>query len=129
MKHLILVRSDLFTISARVRKINKNLCVFLNRKTGTFQIYSKKGISFLFETDLGKSLNQKALAFVQKNRIENLKKIVEMLDRENMKKEKEEKDKSSALAKDMFHDLISFADRKNDDVDFSKIKIGGRNDS
>ena len=129
MWHLNLIKNDLFSISKRVRRINKSLFIFFNKKTNTYQIYSKKGQSFLFEKDLGSSLNQKTIRFVFENKIEKLKSIVENIDRENAKKEKEENENRANFAKSVLNDFISYADKKNDDVDFSKIKIGGKNES
>ena len=129
MKHLVLIKNDLFGISKRIRQINKKLFVFLNKKTKTYQIYSKKGENFLFEKDLGSFLNQKAIVFVLENKIENMKTILDNMDRQNEKKEKAEKEKQIEFAKDVLTDFINFADKKTEDVDFSKIKIGGRNDS
>lgn len=129
MKHLVLIKNDLFGVVKRVRRINKNLFIYLNQKTKTYQIYSKKGIAFLFENDLGKTLDQNAIILVQKNRIENINNIVAKIDLENLKKEKTEKERINDFAKNVLKDFITFADKKNQDVDFSKFKIGGRNDS
>ena len=129
MEHLVLIKNDIFSIAKRINRANKNLFVFLNRKTKTYQIFSKKSGAFLFEKDLGKTLNQKAITFVFQNKIENMKSIIENMDRQNEKKEKQEDEKMKLFTKDVLTDFISYADKKTEDVDFSKIKIGGRNDS
>lgn len=129
MKHLVEIKNDLFSISKRIKKINKKLLVFYNKKTLTFQLYSKSNISLIFEADLGKTLDQKAISFVQKNSVINIAQIVKKMDFDNKKIEDEKRKNEQTFSKDLLSDFISFADRKSSDVDFSKIKIGGRNDS
>lgn len=129
MKHLILIKNDLFNIAKRINKINKKLFVFYNKKTQNFEIYSKNGLNFTFEMSADKTLNQTLIKRVRESQICNISQIVSDIDKTNLKLEKQAGEKQKTLANDMLKDCLDFANKKNDDVDFSKLKIGGRNDS
>ena len=129
MKHLILIKNDLFNIAKRINKINKKLFVFYNKKTKNFEIYSKNGLNFTFEMSADKILNQTLIKRVRENQICNISQIVSDIDKANLKLETQAGEKQKTLANDMLKDCLDFANKKNDDVDFSKLKIGGRNDS
>lgn len=129
MKHLILIKNDLFNIAKRINKINKKLFVFYNKKTQNFEIYSKNGLNFTFEMSADKTLNQTLIKRVRESQICNISQIVSGIDKTNLKLEKQAGEKQKTLVNDMLKDCLDFANKKNDDVDFSKLKIGGRNDS
>lgn len=129
MEHLILIKNDLFNIAKRIRKINKKLFVFYNKKNNNFEIYSTNGCSFSFEVSLGKTLNQKAIKIVFTSQASNIEGIVKNLDLQNEKIEAANLKKQNMLAKDMLSDCLNFASKKAEDVDFSKLNIGGKNDS
>ena len=112
MKHLILIENDLFNIAKRIKRINKNLFVFYNKKTNNFEIYSKTNSIFSFETSLGKTLNQQAIKLVFTSSASNLEKIVKNLDIQNEKIENGNLIRQNELAKDMLSDYISFANKK-----------------
>lgn len=123
MKRLIEIKHDPFDIVKRIKQIDKNFKVYYKLLTGDYLLYRKCGLKNVFELNLGQSLDALAIAFILKSRRENIDLILEEIDKQNEQLKTSVISSSFERGRAMLKELISFADKKSSDIDFSKENI------
>lgn len=85
-----LVGDDLFGISARLREIDPDYFLFFRYKTGKYEVHSKRqrGSSLAVTLPFDR-LDARAVEFVNKTRVENLRALIEETERHNERLERE----------------------------------------
>lgn len=106
---LILIKNDLFNISNRIKKIDKNYFICFNKTLKQFEVHHKKQPDTTFCFVAGKSLNASVLNKVIKTSVKfylkNLKNMQEVNLQLNKKSEQNIKEKHMQ----MFKSLIDYS--------------------
>ncbi len=123
MKKLIEIKHDPFDVVKRIKQIDKHFKVYYHSLTGDYLLYRRSGLRNVFELNLGQSLDALAIAFILKSRRENLDSILDEMDRQNEALKLGAYQSSFERGKAMLKELISYADKKSSDIDFSKENI------
>lgn len=123
MKRLIEIKHDPFDIVKRIKQIDKTFKVYYQQLTGDYLLYRKSGLKNVFELNLGQSLDALAVAFILKSRRENIDLILDEIDENNHQLKQNAISSSFERGRAMLKELISFADKKSCDIDFSKENI------
>lgn len=123
MKRLIEIKHDPFDIVKRIKQIDKTFKVYYQLLTGDYLLYRKSGLKNVFELNLGQSLDALAIAFILKSRRENIDLILDEIDENNHQLKQNAISSSFERGRAMLKELISFADKKSCDIDFSKENI------
>lgn len=123
MKRLIEIKHDPFDIVKRIKQIDKTFKVYYQLLTGDYLLYRKSGLKNVFELNLGQSLDALAVAFILKSRRENIDLILDEIDENNHQLKQNAISSSFERGRAMLKELISFADKKSCDIDFSKENI------
>lgn len=123
MKRLIEIKHDPFDIVKRIKQIDKTFKVYYQILTGDYLLYRKSGLKNVFELNLGQSLDALAVAFILKSRRENIDLILDEIDENNHQLKQNAISSSFERGRAMIKELISFADKKSCDIDFSKENI------
>jgi hypothetical protein len=99
---LIKVETDVYFISEQLREIDENYFIVFNSKTRGFEVHHKGQINNTFCLSVPyKTLDARTLELVQKTRIENIKKIIDSIDNENLRTEKRLNNQTLNIVKDM----------------------------
>ena len=77
------IKSDLFNISKRLKQIDKNYFLVRNRKTNKFEVHYKRNFNSLELVLPFNKLDARTIDYVLKTRMENRKKLLEEIEREN----------------------------------------------
>lgn len=117
---LKLITSDMFNISKRIKKIDKNLLVFYNKNKDRYEVHysnSYKNSSTLAFC-VGKNLNAFTLKKAYLTSSKNAKKLIKQINYSN--KCLREKQESEFLSKhiETLNNYLSYANNKNSDVFF-----------
>lgn len=107
---LIEILNDVFFVGKRLKEIDENYCIFFNDKKNKFEIHNigQIGGSYCLTVPF-QYLDERTVEFVRKTRVENRKKLIEEMDKENeMLQEKNEK-KILNEAKDKLFELIKYS--------------------
>ena len=83
------IESDLFDISKRIKSINPKYFVVYNKKRKKFEVHYRREKNTYELTIPYDELDARAVDFVQKTRIENQKKILDEIEKNNKKLESE----------------------------------------
>ena len=88
MKNQILLESDPFYISDRIKEIDKNYYFVFNTKENRIELHraNQKGSTFSLVIPY-ECLDERAIFLAKKTRIENLNKLIEEIDKENEMRE------------------------------------------
>lgn len=91
------LKSDLYNISKRIKKIDKGYYVVFNTVTKKFEIHNSLQLGSTYCLTLPYAeLDERALKYVHKTKSENIEKILEQIEKDN--KLKESADKKQALS-------------------------------
>ena len=111
------IKKDLFNISKRIKKIDRNYKVFFNKMSLRFEVWHKRELSFVVEN----SLDNQSLLKTHKTNVRNAKALICDMEKTNEKLEKKEKNDLENKNKTFLSSLLSFADTKSCDIDFKDI--------
>lgn len=123
MKRLIEIKRDAFDITKRIKQIDKKFKVYYEISSGDYLLYRKCGLKSVLELNLGQSLDALTIAFILKSRRENFDLILAEMDRQNEQLKTSAISSSFERGRAMLKELISYADKKSSDIDFSKENI------
>lgn len=121
MKQKVLKR-DLFFITDRIKKIDKNYFICFNKKLNLFEVHFKKQRGGTFCFSVGKRLNALAIKKAYVTQVKNAKKLFLELDKANKKIDEEKQRKITERNMSDFSLLIDYASRKVGDVDFKNFQ-------
>ena len=114
----LLIKSDLFNITKRIKQIDKKYFIVFNKKTKKFEVHYKRNSSTLELVLPFDRLDKRTLDFVLKTKMENKQKLIEEMERNNQKLEDEKNrnmlDETTYKAKEM----LRYAQSKTGDVNF-----------
>lgn len=84
MKNLLIIEGDTFFINERLKEIDRDYYVVFNLEKQKYEVHvhGQAGNSYVFTLPFD-SLDERALLFAQKTRIENMDKILEEIERDN----------------------------------------------
>ena len=85
----LLIKSDLFNITKRIKQIDKKYFIVFNKKTKKFEVHYKRNSSTLELVLPFDRLDKRTLDFVLKTKMENKQKLIEEMERNNQKLEDE----------------------------------------
>ena len=81
------IKSDLFDIAKRIRRINSKYFVVYNLRRKKFEVHYKRSKNTYELTIPFDTLDARAVEFVQKTRMENQKKLIDEIEKNNQKLE------------------------------------------
>lgn len=114
----LLIKSDLFNITKRIKQIDKKYFIVFNKKTKKFEVHYKRNSSTLELVLPFDRLDKRTLDFVLKTKMENKQKLIEEMERNNQKLEDEKNrnmlDETTYKAKEM----LRYEQNKTGDVNF-----------
>ena len=114
----LLIKSDLFNITKRIKQIDKKYFIVFNKKTKKFEVHYKRNSSTLELVLPFDRLDKRTLDFVLKTKMENKQKLIEEMEKNNQKLEDEKNrnmlDEATYKAKEM----LRYAQSKTGDVNF-----------
>lgn len=85
----ILIKNDLYNISARLKQIDKNYLLTYNTNSKRFEVYYQKGLNLSLELVLPfSSLDARTIDYVLKTRVENKQKLFLEMEQNNERLEK-----------------------------------------
>ena len=86
---LKLIKNDMFNISNRLKRIDRNYCVLFNSKTKKFEVYYQNGFNFDLELVLPFDvLDFRTIRKVWETRVSKMEEIIKKMEEENKKLEK-----------------------------------------
>lgn len=107
---LVEILNDLFFIGARLKEIDDDYKIFYNTKKQKFEIHcmGQIGGSYCLTVPYA-CLDARTIEFVRKTRVENREKLIDEIDRENLKNQ--EKNQKTILneAKDKLFEQIKYS--------------------
>lgn len=107
---LIEIQNDIYFINSRLKEIDKNYQIYFNTKKDKFEIHNKEQIGDSYCLTIPYSLlDQRSVDLVRKTRIENRKKLIEEIDRENEKLEILKEKRLLEDAKDQLCEFIKYS--------------------
>ena len=86
---LIKIQHDTFNISQRIKEIDEGYFIVYNTSCGRFEIHNSKQHSCTFCLTVDGELNSKVVEKVRKTRVQNVKKLLEEMEQNNLMLEKE----------------------------------------
>jgi hypothetical protein len=101
-KMLINIETDVFFISQRLREIDENYFIKYNTITKKFEIHHKEQMknSFCLSVPYN-TLDERTLELVNKTRIENIDKLIEKMDKENLIRERQNNKQTTEKLKEV----------------------------
>lgn len=114
----LLIKSDLFNITKRIKQIDKKYFIVFNKKTKKFEVHYKRNSSTLELVLPFDRLDKRTLDFVLKTKMENKQKLIEEMERNNQKLEDE---KNSNMLNETTYkakEMLRYAQSKTGDVNF-----------
>lgn len=115
------INNDFYNIAHRLKQIDRNYIIFFNTATNLFQVYEIKNNKKIFLFIIGKALNNLALKKAHETSYKNFKKIFKDIEETNRKIDKHNKEHLLNFSKDTLESFLSYADRKNCDVNFNDV--------
>lgn len=89
---LIKIESDNYFIAQRIKEIDSNYLLMFNTKTKKYEVHNLGQAGDTFCVCLPFiTLDERTIHFVQKTRIENIDKVLNEIDKENLKNERKNK--------------------------------------
>ena len=82
MKNLIVIKNDVFNISKRLKKIDKNYILVRNISSKCFEIHFKKVGNLQLKVPYN-NLDYRTLEYVRKTRTDNIKAVFDEIDKYN----------------------------------------------
>ena len=83
------IKSDVFDIAKRIKSIDKNYFVVLNKTKNRFEVHYKRNKNTYELTIPYKTLDARAVEFVRKTAVQNKEKIFEEIEKSNEKLERQ----------------------------------------
>ena len=83
------IKSDVFEIAKRIKSIDKNYFVVLNKTKNRFEVHYKRNKNTYELTIPYKTLDARAVEFVRKTMVQNKQKIFDEIEKSNEKLEKQ----------------------------------------
>lgn len=114
----LLIKSDLFNISKRIKQIDKKYFIVFNKKTTKFEVHYQRNSSTLEIVLPFDRLDKRTLDFVLKTKMENKKKLIEEMEKNNQKLEDEKNKKLLDEATYKTKEMLRYAQSKTNDVNF-----------
>ena len=115
----LLIKSDLFNITKRIKQIDKKYFIVFNKKTKKFEVHYKRNASTLELVLPYDRLDKRTLDFVLKTKMEHKQKLIEEMEKHNQKLEDEKNrnmlDEATYKAKEM----LKYAQNKTGEVNFN----------
>ena len=118
---LKLITNDFYNISNRIKKVFENYKIFYDTTKKEFYVFSVKNNKKHFEFCIGNKLNNLALKKAVTSSFKNFKAIFKNIEQTNLKLERQNLERLQDYSKDNLNVYLSYASRKNKDVDFSSI--------
>ena len=115
---LKVLKSDLFFISKRLKKINSNYFVCFNKVLKNFEVHFKKQRGGTFCFCVGKKLNFMAIKKTFLTQVKNAKKLFKEIEQNNKKIELENERRLTEKHLSEFSLMLDYASRRAGDVDF-----------
>lgn len=118
--NLIEIKNDVFDIVQAIKAIDCRYKVFYNSIKSRFELYSQKGMNLVLELICPyKNLDVRFLNKVKISRVENAKKIIEEMEKNNQKLLDNQQKKILQESQYKAREMIEYADKKSVDIDFS----------
>ena len=119
-KTLIEIENDVLNIVQAIKSIDNKYRVFYNAKKSRIELYSQRGMNLNLELVCPyQKLDNRFLLKVKQTRIENAKKIILEMERNNAKILKDIDNKILDESKIKAKEMIEYGDKKSTDIDFS----------
>lgn len=100
------IRDDMFGICRRLKSIDDGYFVFLNYKTGKFEVHNAKDTRTLCLVLPYDTLDERTVRHVLYTRAERVKEIVARMERENARLEREQAKKAASFIADKTGDML-----------------------
>lgn len=112
---LIYVESDVHDITKRLKEIDKGYFIMFNPKTQKFEVHhsEQEGGTYCLTLPFDE-LDSRAIDYVKKHRIENLKKIIAEMEEHNRRIEIEQAKKFQDTASELAKDIYTYCHRHTD---------------
>ena len=110
------VERDVYFIVERLRKMDPRYSVKYDEEKKIFFLFDNNSCSL----SLGKTLDKKSIDTVFFSHIRNKYALLDGMDKNNEKMEREQNEYISRKTKQELKDYIEYADRKGGDIDFSR---------
>lgn len=119
-KFLIELFDDAINIIPAIKNIDNCYRVFYNKKNARYELYSQKGLNLVMELVCPyPNLDNRFLIKVKQSRKEYAQSLLEQMDKENEKIEKQEQENLLDKTRIMAKEMIDYGNKKSTDVDFS----------
>jgi hypothetical protein len=107
---LVEIQNDVYFINSRLKEIDENYQIFFNTRKRSFEVHNKGqiGSSYCLTAPYS-SLDARLIDFVRKTRVENRRKLIEEIDKNNEKLDKLKEKRILENAKDRLFDLIKYS--------------------
>ena len=119
MKEKIEISKDIFDVSHRLKKIDRDYCLVYDRDKKVYEVY----IGNLFCFKIGKNLDNLALKKAYLTHIRNKKKLLEKIEQDNMLLRQKELEQVKNKAKFDLKNMIDFASKTGKNENFSNINL------
>lgn len=116
----LLIKSDLFNISKRIKQIDRKYFIVFNKKTKKFEVHYHRNHSTLELVLPFDRLDKRTLDFVLKTKMENKRKLIEEMEKNNQKLEDEKNKNLLDEATFKTKEMMKYAESKINDVNFDK---------
>jgi hypothetical protein len=107
---LVEIQNDIYFINSRLKEIDENYQIYFNTKRKMFEVHNKGQIGDSYCLTVPYSLlDCRTIEYVRKTRIENRKKLIEEMDRNNENLEKLQQKRILEDAKDQLYEFIKYS--------------------
>lgn len=107
----IIVKSDVFDLSSRVKDIDSNYTIFFDTKSNNFVLYYGNQ----YALNLGKILDARVINKIYYTRVENSIDIFNEIEKNNLKIQKENEETQKYMSSHKLKQILSFADSHSKD--------------
>lgn len=116
---MIEIKNDLFNISKRIKKIDKNYFIVFSPRKKVYEVHYKnqKGSSLAFCVDK-KYLNSEVLTKAYKTSVRNYKKLLSEIESNNLKLDKKNEEYLKQKSEYYLKSYLYYADKKGGDCKF-----------
>ena len=115
---LISVKNDAFNICERIKRINPYYFVVYNTDKKQYEVHNSKQFSNTLCITCDNGLNYSVISKLWKTKIENIDKIIQEIDENNEKIEKDAKNEVLDVANVKVREMFDYAKTKIDDCNF-----------
>ena len=120
---LIMIDSDVFDITKRIKDVDKDYYIVFNTKYKKFEVHnSSQNMNSYCLTCPYESLDKRLLDYTLKTRIVNIDKILKEIDENNLKIEKEVESKREDKSKIMLKEIYKYANMGSKEFDGNAYK-------